>query len=315
MGDYDGFIRKYDSEGNVSWTRQLGTSAFDMATAVAADVSGVYVAGQTDGTLPDQTSTGFADAFVRKYDVGGNVVWTRQFGSSSGAAATSISAIPSGVYVAGQTVGALPDQMSSGFTDAFVRKYDADGSAVWTRQIGPSSYVGGISAGASGVHVGGWTERALPGQVNAGRGDIFLAAVGVDATPPAVVIVFPTEGSVVTSSRVSVVWTASDATSGIDRIEMSVAGGSPQTLAGTATAQQVTLADGAHMVTITAIDRVGNSASMTVSFRVDTSFFSPSGPYGYSGIATVTVIAAVAALAVVYTLRKRRKPKAPKQAR
>ena len=121
-GGADAFVRKYDASGNELWTRQFGSSAFDLALGISVDASGVYVAGHTTGALPGQTSAGSGDAFVRKYDTSGNVVWTRQFGSSASDVAFGISVDASGVYVAGWTFGALPGQTSAGSFDAFVAK-------------------------------------------------------------------------------------------------------------------------------------------------------------------------------------------------
>ena len=60
-----------------------GTGRFDEAFAVGVDTGGgVYVAGTTDGALPGQQSAGFADAFLRRYDLAGNEIWTRQFGTN-----------------------------------------------------------------------------------------------------------------------------------------------------------------------------------------------------------------------------------------
>ncbi|MCG3772890.1 MAG: hypothetical protein JW384_04114 [Nitrosomonadaceae bacterium] len=74
-------IYKHDVNGNQLWSRQFGsvaTYAFD----VTVDSSGVYVVGQTYDTLSGQTHLGSSDAYIRKYDVDGNELWTRQFGSS-----------------------------------------------------------------------------------------------------------------------------------------------------------------------------------------------------------------------------------------
>ena len=89
-----------------------------------------------------QTNSGgqtFLDAFVRKYNSNGTELWTRQFGTSSDDRAGGISVDASGgVYVAGNTRGTLSSadgvaQISTGMgNDAFVRKYDADGSELWT---------------------------------------------------------------------------------------------------------------------------------------------------------------------------------------
>ena len=88
------------------------------------------------------------------------IEWIRQFGSSSGDRARGISVDASGIYVAGFTNGTLPGQTSAGGRDAFVRKYDANGNEVWTRQFGSSSndQAFGISVDASGIYVAGRTE-------------------------------------------------------------------------------------------------------------------------------------------------------------
>jgi hypothetical protein len=121
----------------VEWTRQFGSSDFDVANDVATDDSGYeYVAGFAAGALPGQTHLGEWDAFVRKYDSSGNEIWTRQFGTSSNDAAEGIHVDASGgVYVVGRTYGALSGQTGGGGWDAFIRKYDSNGGELWTRQF------------------------------------------------------------------------------------------------------------------------------------------------------------------------------------
>src|SRR5258708_39884864 len=46
-GNYDSYIRKYDTSGNEIWTLQFGTTSSDRANGVAANSSGVYIAGNT----------------------------------------------------------------------------------------------------------------------------------------------------------------------------------------------------------------------------------------------------------------------------
>ncbi len=123
-------------EGTIDWFRQFGTSFFEQALGTAVDATGVYVAGLTGGALPGQSNSGGTDVFVRKYDFSGNVIWTRQFGTPTDDLARRISVDAGGVYVTGLTHGTLPGQVSSGDRDAFVRKYDADGNELWTRQFG-----------------------------------------------------------------------------------------------------------------------------------------------------------------------------------
>ena len=67
------------------------------------------------------------------------IEWIRQFGSSAidynygfGPAVDA----DGNVHTTGYTYGALPGQVNAGANDVFVRKYDATGNEVWTRQFG-----------------------------------------------------------------------------------------------------------------------------------------------------------------------------------
>jgi uncharacterized protein (UPF0548 family) len=135
-------VRKYDAAGAEVWTRQFGTAGDDYAYSVSVGSDGsVLVAGYTTGTLPGQSSAGSWDAFVRKYDAAGAEVWTRQLGTAGDDYAYSVSVGSDGsVLVAGFAGGTLPGQSSAGGQDAFVRKYDAAGAEVWTRQFGTANH-------------------------------------------------------------------------------------------------------------------------------------------------------------------------------
>lgn len=139
-GESDAFVRKYDASGSEMWTRQFGSVTFDSARSVAVDIFGnVLLTGDTGGTLPGSVSIGATDVFVRKYDASGNELWTRQLGTSTSDEGRSVLVDSSAnVLVVGTTVGALPGQTFAGGADVFVRKYDAMGSEVWTRQYGTS---------------------------------------------------------------------------------------------------------------------------------------------------------------------------------
>ena len=174
-GTEDAFVRKLDPAGNELWTRQFGTVFMDRAGAIAAHAGVVYAAGLTGGALPGQVSAGQSDAFVRSYDDAGNELWTRQFGTVYPDDAAGVAADAGGVYVAGNTQGALPGQVAAGgLSDAFVRKYDPAGNELWTRQFGTpgDDFVAGVAADASGVYVAGRTSGAL--QAPAGLSDAFV---------------------------------------------------------------------------------------------------------------------------------------------
>jgi serine/threonine protein kinase len=176
-GEGDAFIREYDSTGNVVWTRQFGTTAGENAEAVSVVGSNAYVVGRTFGAFAGQASGGGSDAFVSKFEGGGNLVWTRQFGATGDDVAFQIAADADGVYVVGRVCGSLPGTVSAGGCDAVVRRYDAAGDVVWTQRFGTSGddELMGISMAADGVYVGGKACGALPGQVALGACDAFVA--------------------------------------------------------------------------------------------------------------------------------------------
>ena len=185
-GGLDAFLSKYHASGDELWTRQFGSDnpgrSFDSTTtgiSVAVDgQANVYVVGETFGTFSGQLNAGLSDAFLRKYDASGAVLWTRQFGSDHRDLAPGVAADEAGnVYVAGMTYGVLPDQTNAGVIDAFLRKYDASGEALWTRQFGSDDNEGVSDVAADGVgniYVLGQTAGALPGQTGAGAIDAFL---------------------------------------------------------------------------------------------------------------------------------------------
>lgn len=184
-GSQDAFVRKYDLDGTELWTRQFGTSGWDTVSAIAAGPAGVYAAGSTSGAFDGQTSSGGVDAFVRKYSSDGDELWTRQFGDWGPEGASAIVSDGEGVYVAGTTSGILPGQTSGGGNDAFLRKYDAEGSELWTRQFSSSEpgghdFAQGLGIDASGLYIAGDTTGGLPGQVSQGWTDAFVRKYSSD---------------------------------------------------------------------------------------------------------------------------------------
>src|SRR5690349_8574679 len=80
-GDLDAWFARYDSLGNRTWIRQLGTPMPDRVNICAPDGSGgVYVGGRTAGDLGGPGAGG-DDAWLARYDAVGNQMWIRQFGS------------------------------------------------------------------------------------------------------------------------------------------------------------------------------------------------------------------------------------------
>jgi uncharacterized repeat protein (TIGR01451 family) len=185
-GSVDAFVAKFDGNGNRTWVHQLGTSGFDQGSGIAVDASGnAYVTGFTAGTLPGspEANSGYADAFVAKYDSNGNRTWVHQLGTNADDEGFAIAVDASGnALVSGATDATLPGspELSAGYVDAFVAKYDSNGNHTWVHQLGSSGFdeSTGIAVDGSGnAHVTGNTDGTLPGspELNGGYTDGFLA--------------------------------------------------------------------------------------------------------------------------------------------
>lgn len=181
-GGEDGFVRSYAPNGTREWTRVIGTRRDDVVLGAAADTDGVYVAGATRGSLSAHGAGGW-DAFLRRYDRSGRLVWERQFGTPEADRATAAAVSTGGVSVAGETGGAL-GASSKGGMDAFLRVYSSGGAPSWTRQIGTPEADGGtgVTALGTGIGLSGTTAGTLPGHSNAGGVDGFSRTFTSDGT-------------------------------------------------------------------------------------------------------------------------------------
>jgi hypothetical protein len=186
-GDYDAFLTKYDAYGTKAWTRFLGSSWYDSALALTTGLDGaIYVAGWTYGSFDGQTSSGGQDAFLTKYDANGTKAWTRLFGSSAWDGAYALTTgVDGAIYVAGETQGSFDGQTFSGGYDAFLTKYDANGTKAWTRLFGSSSndYARALTTGVDGaIYVAGSTGGSFDGQRSIGETDAFLTKFDANGT-------------------------------------------------------------------------------------------------------------------------------------
>lgn len=153
----------------------FGSSGHDYGNDVTLTKLGsLFAVGETSGSL-DGSNQGSNDAFVRRYDREGGVVWRRQFGTAQYDSAQGVATDASAnAYVVGYTYGSLAG--SRGQADAFIRKYNKSGSAIWTRQFGTSEYdyAYGVTTDSSGnAYVVGSTAGSLAA-TNSGSDDAFI---------------------------------------------------------------------------------------------------------------------------------------------
>jgi hypothetical protein len=71
FGGWDAFLVKYDGNGVKLWSRQVGTTADDLAWSLQTFEDAIHVVGTTDGTFDGLPPIGDADIFVLKFDLEG----------------------------------------------------------------------------------------------------------------------------------------------------------------------------------------------------------------------------------------------------
>ena len=135
--------------------------------------------GSTSGELISQSYAGDTDAFLRKYNGDGDHLRTVQFGTESLEEGSDVVVDVAGnVYVTGFVGGAFSGQdFLGGRNDAYVVKFDASLTQVWTRQFGTPDrdLATAVAVGLRGsLYVVGGTEGALAGQASSGKADAFL---------------------------------------------------------------------------------------------------------------------------------------------
>ncbi|HEX7540068.1 MAG TPA: SBBP repeat-containing protein, partial [Syntrophales bacterium] len=116
--------------GTKQWSRFHGGTGSDVATGMAVDTSGnVYITGNTNADLDGQTNAGGHDLFVMKYDSSGTRLWTQMLGTASGEYGRSVAVDGSGnSFLTGFTSGNLDGATNNGSNDAYIVKYDTNGT-------------------------------------------------------------------------------------------------------------------------------------------------------------------------------------------
>ncbi|MAP95411.1 MAG: hypothetical protein CMK07_10710, partial [Ponticaulis sp.] len=137
-GEEDAFMARYDSQGNMVWSRSLGsaTEAKGLALAVS-DTGQIAITGKTSDDLVTNAIGGGEDTFVTLYDDDGIEQWTRQRAGTFDDQGNAIAFTSDGsLVVGGTTSSTLTNDALAGGKDSFIEKIDASGNQVWIRQFG-----------------------------------------------------------------------------------------------------------------------------------------------------------------------------------
>ncbi len=176
QGPQDAALFKYDSAGQLEYTRTLGSTDTVNATALAvsADGSQVAIAGSVTGGALDPADTSqdgstTPQSFVSVYDGAGDQLWdnTQDAGDDNQVNAVSFDA-NNNVYVAGSTSARLPGATAAGGQDGYLEGFAVtattdkltkavtySATSAFTQQFGTSGVdrATGVAVSGSSVYV------------------------------------------------------------------------------------------------------------------------------------------------------------------
>ncbi len=162
-GDLDLFFSKFDSSGNLLWTRTWGGPETERHLRIALDGTGmVYLAGDFRGmidfdpgaSVTSAVSSGESDVFLCKYDIEGNFKWVKTWGGDNYAICSGVAVDELGqIFVAGLFDGNVDFDPGSGSTIASpdgeylgvsLSKFDSMGDFKWVRVWGGNEIPGEV---------------------------------------------------------------------------------------------------------------------------------------------------------------------------
>ncbi len=186
-GNQGTFICKLNSNGEQQWLQHYGLSDYEEGSGltIGSDDS-IYFSGYTYGNIDNQLNNGSRDAFIRKINPDGSLIWTRLIGSSEEEQGNRSTIGSDGsIYLTGYSYGDLDGQSNSGGTDAFLTKLNSNGDQIWTQLLGTNNDDNGIglTTGQDGsIYLTGSTNGELDGEIYNGGEDAFLTKFNPDGT-------------------------------------------------------------------------------------------------------------------------------------
>ena len=183
-GIYDAFLTKLDTDGNIVWTKQLGTGGMESVYSLEFDSnSNMFLCGSASGEMenPDLNDSGVS---LTKLDSDGNFEWTNIWNSDKWEGSNYIISDSSDhFYLSGFSLGNLDGYKNAGEMDVVLMKTDSFGNKLWTKLIGGENIeisYGSIMDMYGNIYITGTTMSDLGGNKNAGETDIFLVKINAE---------------------------------------------------------------------------------------------------------------------------------------
>ena len=168
LDKYDGFLAKYNTDGEISWVFRMGGFYEDIANEVAVDKEGnIIVTGTFQGTADFDgtfltaaggTMIGWpeeGDAYIAKYNSDADLIWVKGIRGDAefnGGYSNSVISLAldqdDNIYVTGLIYGEGDFDVNDGeyvietfdSYDSYFAKYSSDGNLIWAHVIAPKVF-------------------------------------------------------------------------------------------------------------------------------------------------------------------------------
>jgi hypothetical protein len=138
-GDYDAFLEKTDSTGNVVWLRIFGKpGVYDIGRCVQQTKDGGYIL----VAWTQSFGAGGCDAWLIKTDANGIEQWNRTFGGANLDTGNYVHRTSDNGYI---IIGGTESYGTEGSADAWMIKTDDTGHEQWNRTFGGADYEDALS--------------------------------------------------------------------------------------------------------------------------------------------------------------------------
>jgi len=195
QGSDDIFLLRLTTDGEFIWAKSFGGQDIDDGDAVSFDHLGyIYFTGRfrstarfNSGTNHELISNGTTDVCVAKLDSLGQIIWINAFGGDSYDDSNSIIADVNGdVYVCGtfstsltfNTVNPVSTITSLGSIDAYIIKYNQDGTFNWVKRYGGVSTDRISKLSKKGNHLYGVAYFDATADFDPGESEVLFTPIG-----------------------------------------------------------------------------------------------------------------------------------------
>jgi len=185
-GDFDYWIVKIDSIGNIQWQKSLGGSASDYAESVyQTNDSGYIIAGSSESSDGDViASLGDSDYWVVKLNSLGEIEWQESLGGSSWDYARSIQQTTDEGYIIAGTSESIDGDVSGNHNsfDYWIVKINSAGDIQWQKSLGGSlgEHPYSVQQAIDGCYIVSGTTVSIDGDVTGNNGTKDFWVVKLD---------------------------------------------------------------------------------------------------------------------------------------